>query len=73
MSEIYPKVVLSDNWSDRLKQMPVRSYWAEEDEPQYQIPPVYGRWFPHGVALKAGLVIAIETSGCSLNFETSQD
>ncbi len=52
----YPPVTLSDDYMERLKSVPRQVFWAEEDEPQYKIPPEYGAYYPHSVALQYGLV-----------------
>jgi hypothetical protein len=54
----YPPVVLADHWRAKLAAVPLRCFWAEEDEPMLRIPPYpeAGRGLPQSVALKYGVV-----------------
>lgn len=58
----WPKVVLTEDCMEKLKAIPMRAFWAEEDEPLVPVPSYDGqpaiecRCFPVHLALEYGLV-----------------
>jgi hypothetical protein len=56
----YKQVKLAGDYRERLRALPMQAWWAEDDEPMYQIPPNFGGWYPHRVAVQNGLVVEVD-------------
>jgi len=55
----YPPVVPAPDAAAKARALPLRTWWAAEDEPCYEIPEGSGRRWPHREAVRLGLVTEV--------------
>ena len=51
---------LAPDYREKLRAVPRRAWWADEDEPMYRIPPQSMNVYPHHIALEYGLIVEID-------------
>ncbi len=51
----YPRLMLTDDWKEKLKGFPFQAVWCAEDEPMVSIPG-YDKTFSYSQAISLGVV-----------------